>query len=67
MCVCAEMKKKTQSLQKMILFVEIFANVKRFGFKTFIGTCKSFNERKILATLITLQFLQIHLLKPNLL
>ena len=31
---------KTQGLPEMILFVEIFANVKRLGFYTFIKACK---------------------------
>ena len=35
---------KTQSLQKMILFIEIFANVKCVSFFTFIRACKLLNE-----------------------
>ena len=35
---------KTQDLQRMILFVEISANVKRFGFYTFVRACKRLNE-----------------------
>ena len=30
----------------MILFVEKFANVKRFGFETFITKCKLLNKTK---------------------
>ena len=31
---------KSQGLRKMILFVEIFANVKRLGFDTFVRACR---------------------------
>ena len=30
----------------MISFVEIYANVKRFGFETFLRSCKLLNEMK---------------------
>ena len=50
---------KNTSLQRMILFVEIFANIKRFSFKIFIRAFKLLNEikkmrkfRKILFQLI---------------
>ena len=39
-------KTKTKGLQRMILFVEIFANVKRFDFEIFIKWCKLLNETK---------------------
>ena len=37
---------KTQGFQRLILFVEIFAIVKRFGFKTFIKTSKKITVKK---------------------
>ena len=37
---------KTQGFQKMILFVEIFAKVKHFGFLTFSKAYKLLNEIK---------------------
>ena len=37
---------KIQGLWKMILFVEIFANIKYFGFRTLIRVCKLSNETK---------------------
>ena len=36
---------KTQGLKRMIEFVEIFANIKRFAFLTFIKACKLLNKR----------------------
>ena len=38
--------KKTLSLQRMILFIESFTNVKRFGFQAFIRVCEILNETK---------------------
>ena len=37
---------KTPGFQRMILFVEIFANVKRFRFETFIRAGKILNDTK---------------------
>ena len=37
---------KTQCLLRMILFIEIFANVKCFSFETFINVCEYLNEMK---------------------
>ena len=41
----------------MILFVEIFGNVKRFGFLTFIFTRKLLNETKETRKLLKFRFL----------
>ena len=37
---------KIQGLQRMILFIELFANIKRFIFQTFIRAYEFLNETK---------------------
>ena len=37
-------EKKKEGLQRIILFVEIFAFVKRFNFLSFTKVCKLLNE-----------------------
>ena len=46
MRVCVYRHEKTQGLQKMILFVELFVDAKRFGFYTFNRAYIWLNETK---------------------
>ena len=41
-----ERDEKLLGIQRMISFVEIFANIKRFSFQTLIWACKMLNEMK---------------------
>ena len=50
MCLCLHVKmyrdEKTHVLQRMILFIEVFAKIKCFHFWTFINVCKFLIEMK---------------------
>ena len=35
---------KTKAVMRMILFIELFAKVRCFGFYNFISACKLFND-----------------------
>ena len=44
LCVCINVHRwKKNGLQKMILFIELFAHLKHFSFSTFIRTCELIN------------------------
>ena len=55
-CMKMYRDEKTQGLHRSILFVELFANVKRFGFQTFIRAYKLLNETKEMRKLGKLHF-----------